>query len=206
MKKRIREKAVIWDKEYKKAKLWEAKPHEYSRLATRIVPKGRVLDLGSGEGYDCLFFASRGHSVVGVDISKTAVSNMLQEARRQNILIKGVVSDLNKYKIIGYYDIVISYGALQFLGSKFKKVLSLLKQKTRHGGVHSFYIFGNKGDFFNIAKERFFFPSILELKEIYQDWKIAKLEKKNAKLLMRGDRGEALYNDMFKLLVQKPQK
>ena len=206
MKKRIREKAVIWDKEYKKAKLWEVKPHEYSRLATRIVPKGRVLDLGSGEGYDCLFFASRGHSVVGVDISKTAVSNMLQEARRQNILIKGVVSDLNKYNITGAYDIVVSYGALQFLGSKFKKVLSLLKQKMRHGGVHSFYIFGNKGDFFNIAKERFFFPSILELKEIYQDWKIAKLEKKNAKLLMRGDRGEALYNDMFKLLVQKPQK
>jgi len=128
---------------------------------------------------------------------------MIGTAKDYGIKIKGLVRDIAKFKITNKYDIIISYGVLQFLGPKFKAFLTDIKKKTLKDGVNAFYIFGNKGDFYSIAKHRFFFPSEKELKEIYSDWKIIKFEKKNTQLLMKGDKGEILYNLMFKMLAQK---
>lgn len=202
---KVRKQDVDWEKEYKTAKdkLWEQKAHAYSRLAIEYVPKGRVLDIGSGEGYDCFYFAKNGFDVFGLDISKIVIKNMLVRAKKYHLKIKGSAKDISKSKIGGKYNIIISYGVLQFLGSKFKSYITDLKNKTLSGGIHSFYIFGNRGDFHKLAKHRFYFPSEKDLKELYSDWKILKFSKKNTKLLIRGDRGETLYNLMFKILAQK---
>ncbi len=203
--KKIRKQDVDWEKEYKTAKdkLWEQKAHAYSRLATNYVKKGRVLDLGSGEGHDCFYFAKNDYDVLGIDISKTVIKNMLVRARKYHLRLKGSAKDLTKSKIGGKYNIIVSYGVLQFLGSNFIEYINGLKNKTLLGGIHSFYIFGDKGDFYKLAKHRFHFPSEKELKKLYSDWKIIKFSKKNTKLLIRGDKGEVLYNLMFKILVQK---
>lgn len=202
---KIRKQGVDWEKEYKTAKenLWEQKAHAYSRLATQYVKRGKVLDIGSGEGYDCFYFAKNNYDVLGIDISKTVIENMLARAKKYHLKINGLVMDITKSKIEGKYNIIISYGALQFLGSKFKKYITDLKNKTLSGGAHSFYIFGNKGDFYRLAKHRFYFPSEKELKKLYSNWKILKFSKKNTKLLIRGDQGETLYNLMFKILAIK---
>ena len=205
---KIRKQDVDWEKEYKTAKdkLWEKKAHTYSRLATRYVKNGKVLDVGSGEGYDCFYFAKNGYEVLGIDISKTVIENMLARAKIFNLKIKGLVRDISKSKITSRYNIIVSYGVLQFLGSKFKEHISGLKNITLPGGVHSFYIFGNKGDFYKLAKHRFYFLSEKELKKLYLDWKILKFSKKNTRLLIQGDKGEVLYNLMFKILVQKTRQ
>lgn len=201
--KRIRECPVYWETEYQKSNLWEKKPHRYSYLASKYVKKGKVLDLGCGEGYDCLFFASKGYDVSGIDISPTAIEKMLKEAKRKNLRIKGLIRDITKFSIKDKYDIIVSYGTLHFLGEKFISYLFSLNDKINPNGIHAFYIFGNKGDFYRIAKHRFYFPSAQQLKNVYHDWKILKFEKKNVELLIRGDRGEILHNLMFKILVQK---
>jgi cyclopropane fatty-acyl-phospholipid synthase-like methyltransferase len=41
----------------------------------------RVIELGSGDGRDSLFFASHGHAVTGVDASKSAVERSSQTAQ-----------------------------------------------------------------------------------------------------------------------------
>ncbi|WP_409070426.1 class I SAM-dependent methyltransferase [Aliifodinibius sp. S!AR15-10] len=43
------------------------------------------MDFGCGQGRDALFIARMGHRVLGVDISKTGISQMLDEANRENI-------------------------------------------------------------------------------------------------------------------------
>jgi len=196
---------VDWEKEYKTRpkKLWEAKPHAYSRLAAQHVKKGKVLDLGSGEGYDCMFFAKKGYEVTAVDISKTAIKKLLSAAGKRKLKIKGLVKDISKFSIKNKFNIIVSYGTLQFIGPKFIKYLQNLQNKTLDKGVHSFYIFGNKGDFHTLAKDCFYFPSEKELKQLYKDWKIIKFQKKNTRLLIKGDKGETLYNQMFKILAQK---
>ncbi len=57
-----------------------------------------VLDLGCGQGRDALFIARHGHHVVGVDISQTGISQLLEDARSEDLNIEGVVADLRQYE------------------------------------------------------------------------------------------------------------
>ena len=47
--------------------------------------KGSVLDVGCGTGENSLFFASRGHDVVGVDSSTRAIQKAKEKAREREI-------------------------------------------------------------------------------------------------------------------------
>lgn len=203
--KKVRSKDVNWEEEYKtsQTKLWAQGPHTYSRLAAKYVKKGNVLDIGSGEGYDCLFFAQKGYNVTAIDISQTAITKLLSTAKKLRLKIMGLVKDVRTSTIKNKFNIIVSYRTLQFLGLKFKKYLANLKKKTLINGVHAFYIFGNEGDFYLLAKHRFYFPSEKELKQLYEDWEIIKFQKKNTRLLINGDKGEILYNVMFKILARK---
>jgi len=204
-KKKVRNTDVNWESEYKSSNenLWEQKPHTFSQDAFSYIQTGKVLDLGAGEGYDCMYFAKKGFKVTALDISSTAIDKLLKKAANSDLSINGIVSDINKFYAESCYDIILSYGTLQFLGQNFNGYISNLKDKTNSGGLHVFYIFGNKGDFYSLAHKKFYFPSEKELLQMYSDWKIIKFEQKNTKLLIKGDKGEALYNLMFKILAQK---
>ena len=69
--------------------------------------KAKVLDLGCGQGRDAIFIARMGHQVLGVDISRTGISQMLEDAGREALDVSGVVSDVVEYEPSGYYDVVI---------------------------------------------------------------------------------------------------
>lgn len=200
---KIRTKQVDWEGEYKQAELWEKKPHEYSILAAQQISQGRVLDLGCGEGYDCLYFASKGYKVTGVDISQSAINHVNDEAEKNKVKINTIRGDIGELCLGGNYDLILSYGVLQFLGLDFDSYMNQLKEITKKQGIHSFYIFGNKGDFYNIAEHRFSFPSEEKIKKLYSNWDILKFETKNTELLMRGDNGEQLHNLMYKILARK---
>ena len=66
-----------------------------------------VLDLGCGQGRDALMIARLGHKVTGVDISKTGVSQMMEQAEVEGLEVNGVVSDIVTYKPNNMYDIVL---------------------------------------------------------------------------------------------------
>jgi 2-polyprenyl-3-methyl-5-hydroxy-6-metoxy-1,4-benzoquinol methylase len=66
-----------------------------------------VLDLGCGQGRDALFIARMGHHVFGVDASSTGIAQMLEDAQRQKLDVRGVVADIVEYEPAGNYDVVI---------------------------------------------------------------------------------------------------
>lgn len=202
---RKRKQPVHWEEVYRKSKknVWRPKPHTYSIKAFKLIKKGRVLDLGSGDGHDALYFAQKGCDVTAVDISKTAIEKLKNKAKQEHLSVTSVTKDIRKFKPKGKYAAVVSYGTLQFLGSLFTAHISNLQKQTLVGGVHSLYLFGNKGDFYSLAKHRFHFPSKAELNKIYKGWKIISFEQKNARLLVKDDEGRSLYNVMHKILVQK---
>jgi cyclopropane fatty-acyl-phospholipid synthase-like methyltransferase len=200
-----RKKPVSWKRLYKfkNKNLWESEPHAFSIYASDIVKSGKVLDIGCGEGYDAIYFLKKNFDVTCFDISEDEIRNIKKAAKENKKKISASVADINKYKLKSKYDIVVSYGVLQFIGKNHNSYFESLKKNTKTGGVHSMYIFGEKGDFKAIAKHKFWFPTKNELKEIYSGWKIIKVKEKKVKLLIKGDKGQHLFNNMYKILVQK---
>jgi 2-polyprenyl-3-methyl-5-hydroxy-6-metoxy-1,4-benzoquinol methylase len=75
----------------------------------------KILDLGCGQGRDALAVARHGHSVQGVDASKTGIRQMIEEARQEELDIEGVVADITDYEIDGAFDVVILDRVLHML-------------------------------------------------------------------------------------------
>lgn len=76
---------------------------------------GRVLDLGCGQGRDALMFARAGHQVVGVDISKVGVDQMLAAAAREGLDVVGVVQDIGAFVPQEPFDVVVLDRVLHML-------------------------------------------------------------------------------------------
>jgi SAM-dependent methyltransferase len=77
--------------------------------------RATVLDLGCGQGRDAHFIARLGHHVLGVDISPTGVSQMLQQAEQEGLDMQGVVADLIEYEPSGEFDVVLLDRVLHML-------------------------------------------------------------------------------------------
>ena len=50
-------------------------------------------------GRDSLYIARKGHYVLGVDASQTGISQMPEEADRDNLNVDGVVADIVDYEL-----------------------------------------------------------------------------------------------------------
>ena len=69
--------------------------------------KGKVLDLGCGQGRDALFLASIGYDVTAVDNSGVGIKQMLDKAKEQKIELKGIVDDVLNLKINDKFEIIL---------------------------------------------------------------------------------------------------
>ena len=62
--------------------------------------KGRVLDLGCGQGRNAIPLARLGFEVTGVDLTKVGISQMNQIAKSENLTLVGVLSDMYIYNCL----------------------------------------------------------------------------------------------------------
>lgn len=96
----------------------------------------RVLDLGCGQGRDALFIARKGHSVFGVDLSETGVSQMLEDARKEGLNVDGVVADIVEFEPDGEYDVILLDRVLHMLKDNGERiaVLEKISHHAKRGG------------------------------------------------------------------------
>ena len=73
--------------------------------------KKTIFVPGAGNGYDPLYFASKGHDVTAVDFSKEAIKNMNTESQKRSININIINQDLFKLdsSLFNHFDYVIEY-------------------------------------------------------------------------------------------------
>jgi SAM-dependent methyltransferase len=94
-----------------------------------------VLDVGCGQGRDALFIARRGHQVTGLDISRTGVAQLLEDALREGLPIQAHVADLRDYAPQETYDVLLIDRTLHMLDRETRlQVLERLLRATREGG------------------------------------------------------------------------
>ena len=75
---------------------------------------GSVLDLGSGLGNLSLEAGRRGHRVVAVDASPTAVARINTDARRERLPVQAIQADIGRWTIEQSYDTIVAIGLLMF--------------------------------------------------------------------------------------------
>jgi tellurite methyltransferase len=118
---------------YYKEENYFGKPYkELISFFEKYAFKGKVLDLGCGQGRDSIEIAKLGYEVTGIDISKVGIEQLNIKAKKLNLKLVGVVDDIYKYNQISQYDIILLDSMLHFYSKDKKKetdfLLSILKQ------------------------------------------------------------------------------
>src|SRR3989338_4953563 len=96
---------------------------------------GSVLDLGSGLGNLSLEAGRRGHRVVAIDASPTAVERINMDAGREGLPVEAIQLGIENWSIDRMYDTVVAIGLLMFF--RREQALDLLRaiqEHVRRGG------------------------------------------------------------------------
>jgi SAM-dependent methyltransferase len=72
----------FWDERYSGEPVWSGNPNPQLVRYAADLPPGTALDVGSGEGADVLWLASRGWTVTGADVSPVALRRSAELAER----------------------------------------------------------------------------------------------------------------------------
>jgi tellurite methyltransferase len=186
-------------------------PNDLVEEIKAIVPHGKVLDLGAGDGRHSLYLAALGFEVTAVDISEAGLEKLQQFATKQNLKIKTKLIDLNSWSIDDKYDIIIAIATLQHL--RYESALRLLnemKVQTKNNGVNAITVFTKTGDRYLIditEDPGAFYVEDNWLKEFYGDWNIIKSGSMTKPLIgkLQPDRSPML-SVVEKILAQKPKQ
>lgn len=76
--------------------------------------QGSVLDLGAGLGNLSLEAGRRGHGVLAIDASPTAVARINRDAGREGLAVKAIEADLETWSIEQQYQSVVAIGLLSY--------------------------------------------------------------------------------------------
>ena len=97
--------------------------------------KGSVLDLGCGLGNFSLEAGRRGHRVLAVDASPTAVARLNQDAPREGLSVRGIQADIENWTIDQSYDTIVVIGLLMFFRHETAlKLLTAIQDHVKPGG------------------------------------------------------------------------
>lgn len=101
------------------------------------IPKGKVLDLGSGDGKNSLFLAKNGFAVHAIDINPKTIENLKRESKKEKLKINIIKDDIRKFSIKEKtYDLILAINSLIFMKkTEFKKTITQIKRGLKNGGL-----------------------------------------------------------------------
>ena len=76
--------------------------------------RGKILDLGCGQGRDALALANLGYEVTGVDLSQIGIEQMIRNAKRNNLKVSGIIADIYEFPIDSDFDYILLDSMLHF--------------------------------------------------------------------------------------------
>jgi len=120
---------------------WGKQPSSMARLLFQRYPPGegfKLLEIGSGEGRDSIFFARNGYQVTAFDSSGEGVRKSIAWADEEGLSIDFFQEDMNAHRVHTFYDVIFSSGALHYIPQDLREEVILnYKRFTTAGGVHA---------------------------------------------------------------------
>jgi SAM-dependent methyltransferase len=120
-----------WDKTYdRKDYVYGKEPVSFLVQHVSDLPKGRALDIATGEGRNAVYLAKKGFQVEGVDISFEGIRKAQKLAAENGVKLKTLNADLNTYRIPqNSFSVILNFYYLQ--RSLFPQIVAGLKK----GGI-----------------------------------------------------------------------
>jgi len=120
-----------WDERFKKKKFALGKrANAFLKTHVNLLPKGKALDIATGEGKNAVFLAQHGFHVDAVDISGEGLKKVEKLAREFEVKIHTVLADLNMYPIKrGRYDLIVNFYFLD------RSLIPRIKRGLKRGGM-----------------------------------------------------------------------
>ena len=172
-------KTSPYDNQYQKETYYWGK--EPSLLAKQIIklveaiPNRSLLDIGSGEGRDAVYFAKNGFQVDALEISEPGIEKIRKYSEENNCNVNILHENMINYELKKAYNVIYSSGSLQFLPlDQRKDHFENYKKHTAVGGVNAHLVFVEK-PFIKIApdwEQNEFFYLSGDLAKFYADWQI----------------------------------
>ena len=181
----LREKTSPYDEQYEKEEYYWGLKH--SLLAEQVVeimqvPQGkRLLDIGSGEGRDSIYFAKCGFKLDSLELSVPGIEKIKQYSQSTGCTVNVLHANMIGYELKDLYDVIYSMGSLQFLPlEQRQKHFDIYKRQTCSGGLNAHLVFVEK-PFIKVApdweRNEFFYMSG-DLARYYHDWEIIQCEER----------------------------
>jgi 2-polyprenyl-3-methyl-5-hydroxy-6-metoxy-1,4-benzoquinol methylase len=159
-----------WDERFKGREFAfgkEANP--FLRRHIRLLPKGKALDIASGEGRNAVFLAQHGFDVDAVDISEMGLRKARKLAKEMRIKIHTILVDLNTYQIgKNQYDLIADFYFLR------RSLIPKIKKGLKKGGrvIFETYILEHRNLVTSGPKQAKYFLKPNELLKLFNGFRV----------------------------------
>jgi len=119
-----------WDERFGRKEFALGKePNPFLKKNIRLLPKGRALDIATGEGRNAAFLAQKGFEVDAVDISQKGLRKARKLAREKGGKVNLSLVDLDHYQIEkDRYDLIADFYFLE------RRLVPKIRKGLKRGG------------------------------------------------------------------------
>jgi tellurite methyltransferase len=161
---------IRWDKRFgKKGFALGKDPNPFLKKHTRLLLKGKALDIATGEGRNAIFLAQNGFDVEAVDISKMGLRKARKLAKEMGVKIRTFDVDLDTYQIKkGQYDLIANFYFLK------RSLIPKIKKGLKKGGrvIFETYVLEHRNLGTGGPKETKYFLKPNELLRLFDGFRI----------------------------------
>ena len=98
---------ITYDKYYQTENLFGEPYPELIEFFAEYPKKGKLLDLGCGQGRDAIALARLGYTVTGIDNSQVGIDQMNQIGKVENLNLVGQVGDIYAFDRFNQFEIIL---------------------------------------------------------------------------------------------------
>ena len=193
------------DADYFSQKYSLTRTHSEVLHAATIVPPGRALDLGCGNGRNSLYLAANGYDVTAWDKNPMSIDNIERIKAEEGIAnLHTAIKDLNSLSFDSEYDLILSTVVMMFLEpDTIPGLIANMQRCTTPGGYNLIVAAMDTADYPCTVGFPFAFRSG-ELSNYYEGWELLKYNEDVGELHRTDENGNRIKLRFATMLARKP--
>lgn len=192
------------DENYFTEKYGLTRTHSDVLEAAAIIPPGKTLDLGCGNGRNSVWLAAKGFDVTAWDKNPNSINNLHTIKAAEGLdNLEIAINDLNTLSFDGHYDFILSTVVMMFLEPQtIPGLIANMQRCTVPGGYNLIVAAMDTADFPCTVGFPFAFKEG-ELRHYYDGWEILKYNENPGELHRTDASGNRIKLRFATLLARK---